>query len=163
MQPAGRVDIAHRHREQQPPGQHGQPSLDAGGPKCGPLPKGVIAKVDRAQQGFQVRLGPGLGRRREQDDRLGRSVQGSLDSLIHTAPVGMRDHGRASASETGEHADEALADRLGGIAGSDDNDANVGVRQRLAFEVGLERVELFVRCGHAGSDPLMIERYDDRD
>jgi hypothetical protein len=78
MQPARRMDVANRHREDQLPGKAAQPPRQPAQEWHAPRADHVVTMVDRRQQRIEMRCGPRTTGRGYQNQRRGRSGKSAL-------------------------------------------------------------------------------------
>ena len=87
MEPAGRVDVAYRDREDEPPGDRQEPSPPSFASAGRPASDDVIAVVDRLEERLEVRLGQGLLGGRHQNQRESSTLesrgQGAAEASVH--------------------------------------------------------------------------------
>jgi len=153
VQPAGGVDVFNRDREDQAPGEAGEPASQPGERTRPASADDMVAAVDRLEQGPEVLGGPRLVGRGHEDERGRGAPERGLERLAPAVRVGrLRRDGRAAAPG------EQVAQRLGGLAGAvgtvvagEHHDEDRGVGQGVAPEVVVERVEFVLRRGHSAS------------
>lgn len=148
MQPAGGMDVAHRHGEDQPPGPRGQPARAIAPAVGGPSADGVVAVVDGLEQRLEVGRGPRLLGGRDQHQREPGPREADRQCGVEPPVVDRDDAGLYLAVARRREFDQRGDDRLGAIGrqvGKQD-DADAGARQRIAPGVAGERVVVFL--GH---------------
>jgi hypothetical protein len=154
VQPARRVHIPDRDREDEPPGQPRQPVEWAPPAADWSPPDDVVAAINRLQERFEMGRRPGRTRGRHEDEgmdgrlqlppeRLGQRLAGRVDDPdVHRA-IG------PGPEELGE----ARRHGLGLVAPSrpfrEDEGVDSGVGDRVSAKVSLERIVVVARFGDA--------------
>jgi hypothetical protein len=161
MEPARGVQVGNRHREEKSSGRTGDPARQARSVAPIAAADHVVALIDRLQERLQMSVGPGLAGGRHEHQRLGRAGKASLERSAEPARVDYLDHSLRGPAARLEQRHDAPGDRGRGVrpfGRSEHDNANRGVRQRIAMQVRLERVALVFGRGHACSGPLASDR-----
>jgi hypothetical protein len=143
MEPARRVDVVDRHREDHPPGEPAEPAPEAHGRPVLPPADDVIAMIDRVQQRIEMGGGPGLARRGHEHERGDGPLEPQGERLVQAAPGARDDH----AVDLPATLRDQLLQRTGHAPGRgpivrrQDDHPDGGTGQRVAPEVGFEGVE----------------------
>jgi len=157
MDPTGRIHVDNGQGEEDPPGQGCEPPPDL---PARPLADDVIPGVDRLQERVEVRRRPGLGGRRDDDDRL-RAVRQPLLQRPTPPDLGRADHECIGPASTGgEEIEQPLGDRVevDPLSVVHDDHQDIAVRDRIAERGGVERVNPVVAGGRR---PGRVERPHD--
>ena len=153
MESARRVDVDHRHGQQQLPAERRQPANDPPGEPDAATTINVVGPVDRGEQGVEVLGGPGgLGRGHEDHRQRGpieRAGQRRTEAVVR-----LDDDDLAGASSIGQHRGDPLGDgeARGAVAAGDRDDARPRAGQRAAAVLRLQGIVDLVRR-HAEADP----------
>jgi len=161
MEPAGRIQVQDGDGENQPPPEGSNPSsggLDAAHP---PPANGVVAVINRLQEGIEMLVGPGLGSGRQQDqrercpgDRGGNSMAQIGSSAVN------RNHPQFAVTGGGAKTLENPSGNgrcafFGERAEDDHQDPCAG--ERLAMKMAGERISI-VRLGGDSHSSLRAKR-----
>ncbi len=158
VQAAGRVDVERPARRRRDATATGRPA-GAGG-RAGPTrrrPTTWSQWSSAVRSGPRCAVGPRLLGRRDQDDGGGRPVQAELQRPVLAAARDRHDVHLGRPPAPRQQVAQARGDRLGtvGIAVVEHDHPDGGIRQRVAAEVGVERVDvLVVWRGHSSSRRL---------
>jgi hypothetical protein len=146
VQAAGRVDVDDRHGEDETPRQARDLPSQSGERPDAAAADDVVAVVERLQEGPEVRVGPRLLRRRDQDDGGRRALEAHLQSPVLAASRDRDDVHLGRPPSPRQQVAEARGDRLGtvGLAVVEHDHPDGGIRQRVAAEMGVERVDVLV-------------------
>jgi hypothetical protein len=165
MEPAGRVDVLDRHREDEPPGEPAEPARQPHGQAILARADDVIAMVDRLEQGIEVGRGPGLARRGHEHERRDGPLEPPGDRLMEVEMVAHDD----DALDVPSTLRDQLLERpgharvRGPVVRGQHDDPDGGTRHRVAAEVGFERVEELINGrGHSASAPKGVAALGER-
>ncbi len=147
MEPAGRVNVGDRHREEELPRKPSQPAHQASHQGQSSAPEDMVAMVDRLQERVEMAVGPRRRRRRDQDESM-LGLDAERVGVRKTEPlVGQDDLGVGLSASGPEQLDQTRRDRVGPRrrVDRDDTDMDALLRAWLASEVGLVGVDKFHR------------------
>jgi hypothetical protein len=158
VEPGRRVDVGHRHREDHVPGPVAQPAPHAAEPRGRPAADDVVAGVDGLQERVQVGVGPGLRRRGHQHQGQRRPGQRPLQDPSPALVLRRLDDGLGHAAPAPDAIDQAPGHLLGArqFALGQHDDPDPSLRQRLAAEMGLERIVARARVGTGHGLPRRV-------
>jgi hypothetical protein len=162
VQTARRVDVEHRHREDQPPRKCRETTTQPPEQPSAAAADDVVAVVERLEYRFKMPGGPRLLGRRDEHDGSGRPLQPKLQGPMLAPARDRHDIHLGRSPSTGEQVTQAGADRIGagGVAVVEYDHPDVGVGQRFAVKVGFVRIDVFVMLGrgHSASRRLGSDR-----
>jgi hypothetical protein len=143
MHPARGVNVGQRQSEKRPPGERRQPAPKSSRRVCRAAADDVIPGVDRLEERVEMGSRPGLGRRRDQYDRLIPAREALLECLVPAQDIGSQDEGLGLPLAGLEQVEQPLADRVrvGVVVRGHDEHQNFAIRDRLANRGGVEGVD----------------------
>jgi hypothetical protein len=150
MDPQRRIDVARGHGEEGAIGERRQPAADLPRERRRPPADRVVARVDRLEERVEMPRGPRGDGRRDDDNRLIPAHQPVFDRPVPAVDVGPDDDRRRLPPPLSDQTDEPVADRLRprGVLDGVDDDADGGLRERLAPGHRVERVDPVEVLGH---------------
>jgi hypothetical protein len=157
MQPTGRVEIGDRDREQVSERGVLEPAIPPLRSSDRAAADRVVGLVDRLQKRPQVGIGPRLECRGHEHQRLAHARESPFECTADPLCIDNLDHRLCLPAAGSQELDDALGDRLRSrmIGPAEHDHANPGVRQWIAMQVRLERVN---GHAHAWTGPLESDR-----